>query len=82
MTEKEDPLLRQVRVEMANTMANEMIDTINEHMRTHGVDDPNFGKIMIATILTVTESIEEVVPGFEDELADMILHKDEWKTDD
>ena len=86
--DKEDPLLRRTRIEAANAMANAVIDTMNEHIRTHGKNDPDLDKVLIATLMTVVTSIEEALglnrlgETFGEELADNLIHMSREDDDD
>jgi hypothetical protein len=78
VSKPEHPLLYRTRVEAANAMANAMIDVINEHARTHGVDDPELDKMLLAALATVvTEINDRVAKGFGKELAGLLIHDDE-----
>jgi hypothetical protein len=83
MDESEDPLLRRTRVEAANAMANSIIDVINAHARTHGVDDPMLCKMLLATLATVVVEINDKVnPEFGEMLADMMLDENFGQEED
>lgn len=62
---EEDPLLRHNRIEAANTLANCIIDVINEHVGVHGEHDPMLRNLLLAAIATVvTELNDKVSPDF------------------
>jgi uncharacterized membrane protein len=83
MGEHEDPLLRRTRVEAANAMANSIIDVINAHVRTHGVDDPALCKMLLAALATVVVEINDKVnPEFGEILADMMIDEDFGREED
>lgn len=83
MDEPEDPLLRRTRVEAANAMANNIIDVINEHARTHGIDDPALCRMLLAALATVVVEINaKVNPEFGEMLADMMIDEDFGREED
>jgi hypothetical protein len=78
MVTPEHPLLHHVRVEAANTMANAIIDVINAHVRTHGINDPELKNMLLATLATVVVEInDKVEKDFGKLLADLLIHN-EW----
>jgi hypothetical protein len=79
VSKPEDPLLKQARIEAAHAMANAIIDVINDHARTHGIDDPELDKVLLAALATVvTEIKDRVSEDFQWELADLLLN---WEDD-